>query len=161
MNQAIDALTEAIEVLKTATAGHEDGVLLSMRGKVAERAGSRVAQSAALSRAVEMGKKFLTKGDALFLQRLLTGEVPTWDWKKLNRKATFKMSYKARSFKIQDVLAQLLETFSSNLKEAEDKEKAAQATYDKLMDSKGKQKKAAQDALDKMDKENGAKGMSR
>merc|ERR1740121_2029598 len=108
-----------------------------------------------------MGKKFLTKGDALFLQRLLTGEVPTWDWKKLNRKATFKMSYKARSFKIQDVLAQLLETFSSNLKEAEDKEKAAQATYDKLMDSKGKQKKAAQDALDKMEKESGAKGLSR
>merc|ERR1711972_681974 len=38
---------------------------------------------------------------------------------------------------------------------------AAQATYDKLMDSKGKQKKAAQDALDKMEKESGAKGMSR
>merc|ERR1712039_851008 len=61
--------------------------------------------------------------------------------------------------KIQDVLAQLLETFSSNLKEAEDKEKAAQATYDKLMDSKGKQKTAAQDALD--EKESGAKGVSR
>merc|ERR1711972_489769 len=38
---------------------------------------------------------------------------------------------------------------------------AAQATYDKLMDSKGKQKTAAQDALDKMEKESGAKGLSR
>merc|ERR1711972_791148 len=38
---------------------------------------------------------------------------------------------------------------------------AAQATYDKLMDSKGKQKTAAQDALDKMEKESGSKGLSK
>merc|ERR1711972_1217269 len=58
-------------------------------------------------------------------------------------------------------LGQLLETFASNLQEAETKEKDAQATFDKLMTSKGKQKTAAQDALDKMEEENGAKGMSR
>merc|ERR1719401_3404634 len=126
-----------------------------------ERVGVSAAQGASLSRAVDMGKKFLTKGDALFLQRLLTGEVPTWDWKKLNRKADFKMSYKARSFKIQDVLAKLLETFTSNLADARGKEGKAIATYDKLMDSKGAQKSAAQEALVKMEEENGAKGMSR
>merc|ERR1712032_1812890 len=53
------------------------------------------------------------------------GEVPTWDWKKLNRPATFKKSYKARSFKIQDILAKLLETFTTNLQDATEKEKEA------------------------------------
>merc|ERR1712083_1134437 len=139
----------------------KEGTLLQANADLSEGFAERSAEAASLQQAVELGERFLGKGDALFLRRVLTGEVPKADWKKLNRKATFKMAYKARSFKIQDVLAQLLETFSSNLKEAEDKEKAAQATYDKLMDSKGKQKTAAQDALDKMDKESGAKGLSK
>merc|ERR1719382_961673 len=113
MQKAIDALTQAISVLDAATKDHKDGVLLDMRSDSGFAA--RAKEAAALSHAVELGDKVLTKGDALFLRRLLTGEVPTWDWKKLNRKATFKMGYKARSLKIQDVLSKLLETFNSNL----------------------------------------------
>merc|ERR1719362_2616617 len=97
----------------------------------------------------------------MFLRRLLTGEVPTPDWKKLNRPATFKKSYKARSFKIQDILAKLLETFTTNLQDATAKEKESQATFDKLMDSKGAELSAAEEALEKMEKENGARGMSK
>ena len=35
------------------------------------------------------------------------------DWKKLNRKAVFKMKYKARSGKIQEILADILQTEES------------------------------------------------
>mmetsp|Transcript_124141 Transcript_124141/g.276987 ORF Transcript_124141/g.276987 Transcript_124141/m.276987 type:complete len:732 (+) Transcript_124141:74-2269(+) len=163
MQKAIDALTSAIQVLRTATEDHTTGVLLKFHSKLTsgEGAEARSAESSALSQALTLGDKFLTKGDALFLRRLLTGEVPTWDWKKLNRKATFKSSYKARSFKIQEVLAKLLETFSTNLAEAGQKEKEAKDLFDKLMISKGAERDAAQDALGKLEKENGAKFLSR
>mmetsp|Transcript_9975 Transcript_9975/g.14930 ORF Transcript_9975/g.14930 Transcript_9975/m.14930 type:complete len:540 (+) Transcript_9975:2-1621(+) len=102
----------------------------------------------------------LTEGDSRFLSSLLTGEVPTWDWKKLNRKATFKMDYKARSLKIQKVLKELLQTFQQSLQDSTKKENGAQALYDTLMTAKGQQKDAAETALAKMEKEMGARGMS-
>jgi len=87
--------------------------------------------------------------------------VPKVDWKKLNRKATFKMAYKARSFKIQDVLKKMHQTFSINLADAQGNEKAALDSYNKLTKAKQDQLDAAQGALTKMESEKGAKGMSR
>merc|ERR1719230_1376752 len=118
-------------------------------------------QQAALKSAVELGDRFLGKADSTFLRRVLLGDVPKVDWKKLNRKATFKMAYKARSFKIQGVLKKMHQTFTINLKDATDKEADAQADYDKLMEGKQGQLDAAREALNKMESENGAKGMSR
>jgi len=161
MQKAIAALEKALAVLHEATDGHEAGSLLTFRAKLNEGFKARAVEAAALSNAVDLGKKFLTKGDALFLERLLTGDVPTADWKKLNRKAVFKMKYKARSFKIQDVLAKLLQTFQSNLADAEQKEEDAQAQFDKLMEAKHAQKQKAEEALSKMDVENGARSMSK
>merc|ERR1719199_2230126 len=115
----------------------------------------RLADSDALNYALDLGTKLLTSGDALFLRRILTGDVPTWDWKKLNRKATFKMSYKARSFKIQEVLEKMEKTFSASLADAKAKEAEAQALYDTLMDTKKAQEAATSEALEKMEKEMG------
>merc|ERR1719277_160908 len=154
MDAAIDALSKAIEVLKTATQGHTDGVLMSLKGTLSEGSEARAKEARAFSHAVELGNKVLTKGDSVFLQRLLTGDVPERaDWKTLNRKATFKMDYKARSFKIQGVLVKLLETFSSNLADAASKETKAIATFNGLMTAKGAQKTAAEEALGRMEKE--------
>jgi len=161
MEKAIDALTKAVEVLGTATKDHKEGVLLAMKAKVSTSADARAKEAADLSRAVELGERVLTQADAGFLRRVLTGEVPTVDWKKLNRKATFKMDYKARSFKIQDLLAKLLQDFTSDLTEANEKEEAAVALFDKLMESKGAEKTATEEALEKMEKENGARGLSK
>jgi len=161
MTQAIEALTKALDVLKTATAGHETGVLTEIKVEAGHRAEQEAREKSVLSRGAALGDRFLGKGDALFLRRLLTGEVPTFEWKDLNRKATFKMSYKARSFKIQDVLANLLETFQTNKADAIAKEDAAQAAHDELMKSENEQLGAAREALVKMDKENGAKALSR
>ena len=100
MDQAIAALEEAVKVLGGATKDHEEGTLLQAKVDLSEGFAERTAEAQALQHAVELGERFLGKGDALFLRRVLTGEVPKADWKKLNRMATFKMAYKARSFKI-------------------------------------------------------------
>merc|ERR1719281_1626655 len=115
----------------------------------------------ALQRALQMGKRYLSKGDAEFLERVLTGEVPEVDWKKLNRKATFKMKYKARSGKIQKILADMLQTFKDNLADATVKEKEAKAAYDKLMASKKEELGTAEDALTDGKKEGAARGMAK
>lgn len=166
MNKAITALEGAIETLDEATKDHKEGVLLAVRSRLkgASENGGMVAlaqHQASLKHAVQLGERFLGKTDALFLKRILLGDVPTVDWKKLNRKATFKMSYKARSFKIQDVLKKMHQTFSINLEEAQTKEAEAKAEYEKLMNAKGEQLDAARDSLTKMSVEKGAKQMSR
>merc|ERR1719272_590478 len=166
MSKAISALKSAIETLDKATKDHKEGVLLAVRaslkgasqnGGMAELARHQVS----LKQAVELGERFLAKADATFLKPILLGDVPKVDWKKLNRKATFKMAYKARSFKIQGVLKKMHQTFSINLKDARDTEADAKSAYDKLTASKQGQLDAARDALNKMESENGAKGMSR
>merc|ERR1719310_1320871 len=166
MKKAIAALKSAIDTLDEATKDHKDGVLLAVRARLqgaAQNGGMAelAAHQAALKQAVELGERFLGKADSPFLKRVLLGDVPKVDWKKLNRKATFKMAYKARSFKIQGVLKKMHQTFPINLKDATDKENDAQADYDKLMEGKQGQLDAAQKALNKMESENGAKGMSR
>jgi len=162
MKKAVSALTSAVDVLNKATK-NSTGSLLSVTVKTSASQGfaERAREGASLNHALELGQKFLSKGDAFFLRRLLTGEVPKADWKKLNRKATFKMKYKARSTKIQSVLAKLLQTFEGNLKDATDKEAAAKASYEKLKGTKDGQLDKAQKSLTKMEKENGAKGMSK
>jgi DNA repair exonuclease SbcCD ATPase subunit len=169
MTKAIKALDEAIETLDEATKDHKEGVLLAVRSRLqgARNSGgmaSLAAHQEALQQAVKLGEKFLDRADAIFLKRVLTGEVPDVpkaDWKKLNRKATFKMKYKARSFKIQDTLKKLQQTFTINLKDAREKEDKDQKEYDALKEAKEGQLDAARDALAKMEKENGARGMSK
>jgi len=141
MSQAIDALNQAITILDDATKDHKEGVLLAVRASLngAARNGGMaqlVERQASLKQAVKLGDRFLSKGDATFLRRVLLGEVPKPDWKKLNRKATFKMNYKARSFKIQGVLKEMLATFRSNLKDAEDDEAKAVAAHEELTGKK-------------------------
>ena len=119
--------------------------------ELAKAGGNASPGKGGLQPAVELGERFLGKGDALFSRRVLTGEVPKADWKKLNRKATFKMTYKARAFKIQNVLAKMLGTFKTNLKDAADKEQEAQAQYNELSGSKRERFEEAQQALSKTD----------
>merc|ERR1719262_1579302 len=141
MTKAIAALEGAIDTLEEATKEHKEGVLLAVRARLrgaSENGGmAELAQhQASLKHAVELGERFLAKADATFLKRVLLGDVPAVDWKKLNRKATFKMAYKARSFKIQDVLKKLHQTFDNNLKDATKKESDSKSEYDKLTKAK-------------------------
>jgi len=146
MEKAISALEGAVETLGSATDAHKEGVLTSYGFD--------------LRRAVELGKNFLSEGDVKFLEHTLDGDVPKADWKKLNRKATFKMAYKARSFKIQEILADMLQTFRDNLADANKKETNDNDTYDTLKASKDSQLSAAQDALSNGDGESGTRGVN-
>merc|ERR1719178_138061 len=113
-----------------------------------------------ISRALELGKKALSESDARFLEMALEGQVPNVDWKKLNRKATFKMKYKARSLKIQEILADMLQTFEDNLADAKKTEKAALDSFKKLSGSKKDQLTAAQEALSGGEGEGAARALS-
>jgi len=166
MTKAVTALKSAIDTLGEATKDHKEGVLLAVRARLSGAAKNggmaELAQhQASLKQAVDLGERFLAKADATFLRRVLLGDVPKVDMKKLNRKATFKMAYKARSFKIQDVLQKMHQTFSTNLDDAVNTEADALAEYNKLTKSKGDQLDAAREALSKQEGEGGANGMSR
>merc|ERR1719395_255907 len=147
MEKAIAALEKAVDVLGSATADHKEGVLTSVGFD--------------LRRAVQLGQNFLTEQDARFLEQVLDGDVaPDVDWKKLNRKATFKMKYKARSLKIQEILADMLQTFEDNLADAEKKETDTKSSFDTLMTSKNSQLSAAQDALSGGEGEGAARALN-
>jgi len=177
MEKGIAALEEAVEVLAAGTKGSMDfvqkkGSLLAERTAVSRvvqafKEGEHTGAEMKLQHAIELGKNYLSKGDALFLERLLSGDVhhasqnPPTDWKKLNRKSTFKMKYKARSGKIQTILADMLQTFKDNLADATKKEKEALENYERLSKSKGAQLSDAQKALTDGEKEGAARGASK
>merc|ERR1719272_1072415 len=122
--------------------------------------GVLASMSSEISRAVQLSQKALSEQDSRFLEQVLDGDVPNVDWKKLNRKATFKMKYKARSLKIQEILADMLQTFADNLADAKKKEKDTKASFDTLMGAKNSQLSAAQDALSGGDGEGAARGLA-
>jgi chromosome segregation ATPase len=174
MEKAIAALEEAVEVLGEATKEKPEGEkeaepkeagLLSIKRAVQRevqtfKEGEHTGAALALKNAIELGQRYLSKGDALFLQRVLSGEVPKADWKKLNRKATFKAKYKARSGKIQQILADMLQTFKTNLEDAIKKEKDAAQTHEDLMKSKNEELSGNEEALAAGEKEGAARGMN-
>merc|ERR1719169_184465 len=143
MEKAIAALEKAVDVLGSATEGTETGTLLATKFD--------------LRKVVEMGKSMLSEKDAKFLEKVLDGETPDVDWKKLNRKATFKMKYKGRSFKIQEILADMLQTFEDNLEEAKTKEADTESSYQKLKGAKEDEKSATEQAAQDMAKETAAR----
>merc|ERR1719465_304685 len=113
-----------------------------------------------IRKVLDLSKQVLSDKDAKFLEQVLDGQTPDVDWKKLNRKATFKMKYKARSLKIQEILADMLQTFQDNLADAEKKEKDAESSFDTLMGSKNSQLSAAQDALSGGEGEGAARALN-
>jgi hypothetical protein len=136
MDKAIAALKSAIEVLKEGTAP--------------------AALVAQLKKVERVGQGFLAKNDLSELHKIL--DVPTADWKKLNREATFKKKYEARSGGIQDILADMLKTFEDNLEEATAAEEKAAADFDALMEAKKEQLSTAKQALLDKSGEKGARG---
>merc|ERR1719271_1901219 len=70
------------------------------------------------------------------------------------------MKYKARSTKIQEILADMLQTFEDNLADATKKEKDTKDPFDTLMEAKNSQLSAAQDALSGGEGEGAARTMA-
>merc|ERR1719183_793768 len=140
MDKAIAALESAVQVMA-------DGTNSLLVSKATE-----------LKHVMEVGKGFLAKRDLDGLTKAL--DVPEVDWKKLDREATFKQKYEARSGKIQDILADMLQTFKDNRDEAVAAENKAQSDFNALMSAKNSQLSAAKQALLDKAGENGARGQS-
>lgn len=144
MTKAINALTDAVSIL----------------GESAPVEGSFLARRFNQRKALELAKTELALADYKFLEHALDMQPEKKDWNKLNKKATFKAKYKARSGEIQKTLKDMLQTFENNLNDAEKKEKDAQESYDKLMESKQTERDEAESALLELKEENGARGMN-
>merc|ERR1719199_1903092 len=143
MDKAIAALESATETLADATKDHTEGSALS-------------SLHAQLGKVLKVGSGFLAKQDLSGLYKVL--DVPEADWNKLNREATFKKKYTARSGGIQKILGDMLTTFTDNLNEAVAAEEKAAEDFSTLMEAKTEQLDQAKQALLDKSGENGARG---
>merc|ERR1719213_495773 len=124
--------------------------------------GSLLHMSKGLKRALKVGQGFLAKKDiAALFQAAQPDDVPDADWEKLNREATFKQKYTKRSGEIQEILAEMLQTFKDNLAEAEAAETKAADDSKKLLKGKNDALTDKQNALRDQAGENGARGESK
>merc|ERR1719265_1943603 len=142
MDKAVAALEAATETLGDATKDHMEGALSSLHAE--------------LDKVLKVGSGFLAKQDVSGLAKVL--DVPEADWNKLNREATFKKKYTARSGGIQKILGDMLQTFTDNRNEAIAAEDKAKTDFDTLMEAKTSQLTAAKEALLEKSGENGARG---
>jgi uncharacterized protein YlxW (UPF0749 family) len=144
MTKAIAALEKAVD---TMAKGTEGSFLHMTRG---------------LKKAMKVGKGFLAKKDiAALFQAAQPEDVPDADWEKLNREATFKQKYTKRSGEIQEILAEMLQTFKDNLAEAEAAETKAADDSKTLLKGKNDALDDKQNALRDQAGENGARGESK
>jgi hypothetical protein len=151
MTKAINALTEAVSIL----------------GEGAP-VGSFLVRKFNQRKALELARTELSTSDYKFLANALNMQTPTSteqkverkDWEQLNKKATFKNKYTARSGEIQKTLKDMLSTFETNLSDAEKKEADAITSYDKLTGSKQTERDEAEQALLELSDEMGARGMN-
>merc|ERR1740138_1704023 len=111
-----------------------------------------------MQKVVKVGEGFLAQADVQRLRKVL--DVPDADWNELNRDATFKMKYKQRSGEIQEILGEMLTTFTDNRNEAVAAEEKAVSDFTALMGSKNDQLTSAKDALLAKAGENGTRGAS-
>lgn len=153
MEQAVAALTDAVAVLEAAA----PSAMFARRVASAGLLGMR--QS--LRKVLTLSRGMLSEDDARILEHELGGDVPVKDWKKLNRKATFKSKYNSRTKEIVALLKKMQSTFSQNLVDATAAEAAAKASYDKLKTSKESMLSSTQAALVALVQENGARTLTK
>merc|ERR1719265_2815322 len=113
-----------------------------------------------LAKHTDLRRKVLTQGKVMYgakqsqLLELAFGEsrggLGSPDYKKLNKKREFNEKYTMRSGKIQELIADMLQTFKDNLDEAEEKEKTSKESYETLRDAKKDQLKQAKNALESL-----------
>jgi hypothetical protein len=122
------------------------------------------AQSTRLTEVAKLGDRYLSKGDALFLRRLLTVDAPTPDHESLQKMTDdgqLKVKYEARSKGICATLTELQTTFETNLRDATTAEEESVAKYTALSVAQVAEKERLQTALADLEEENGARGLNK
>jgi len=122
------------------------------------------AQSTRFTEVAKLGDRYLSKGDALFLRRLLTVDAPTPDHESLQKMTDdgqLKVKYEARSKGICATLTELQTTFETNLRDATTTEEESVAKYTALSVAQVAEKERLQTALADLEEENGARGLNK
>jgi len=151
MKQAVSALDNAIKTIDAGTKGS-----LAQKRSYIDMLSTRHS----IQKTMAFTRGLLDASDQKYLEQLLIDGEPK-DWKKLNRKATFKNKYKASSGKILTTLNSLRKTFQGNLDDARKEEKEAKESYEKTSKSKGSMLETATTAMKDMAGESGARGVSK
>merc|ERR1719161_2205770 len=113
-----------------------------------------------LQNAMDIGQTFLSKSDNELLVSALAGKPDGFDG-MMGKDKKFNEKYKARSSKIQEILADMLQTFKDNLDDAKKKESETKSSFDTLMESKNAQLKSSQDGLAAKNEESGARSLNK
>jgi hypothetical protein len=129
----------AKDELDKAIAALEDAVAVMANGTSSSNRSSLVALKARLTTAAKVGAGFLAKRDVDELFKALAEDTPDVDYNKLNQDAGFKMKYEHRSGEIQDILAEMLNTFKDNRDEAVNAEEKAKTDSANLLGAKNEQ----------------------
>lgn len=152
MEQAVAALDKAVGTIDEGTKGS-----FAQKRSYIDMLSARHS----IQKSMLFAGAFLDASDRKYLEQYINGEPPKKDWKKLNRKADFKMKYKSSSGKIVETLKKLQTTFKANLADAIKEEEKAVAAYEKLSGSKGDMLDKANTALNDAALEGGARGQSK
>lgn len=148
MEKSVAALESAVDVLSTATADMKGSALLVM--------------SSDLKRAMSIGKTFVKKTDAHTLNKFLSGSTPEGDvFGNMAKDNKHMKKYKAKSGKIVEILADMLETFQDNLADAIKLEEEKQGTFDTLHALKESQLSGAESANTAAAKETGMRNINK
>ena len=144
LTKGLTALEEAVEIMAKGTEG------------------SFLAKKFDIRKVLALSNLGMAKSDVRFIEAALDREAQpeNKDWEKLNKRATFKGKYKARSQKIQKTLNDMLQKFETNLTDLKKQEKNNSESYDDLKKAKDDMLQSNSDALNKMEKETGARGKS-
>merc|ERR1719321_2536837 len=116
METTIGALERALEELEAGT----EGSLLADKVTLRQRV---LAQGKVMYDAKQAQLLELAFGEG-------RGGLGSPDYKKPNKKREFNEKYSKASGKIQELIADMLQTFKDNLDEAKDKEKSSKETYE-------------------------------
>jgi len=168
MQGALTSLEEAVPLVCSLSNG--SSVTLAQvsksQGTTQGRLGfaSFTAQSTRLTEVAKLGDRYLSKGDALFLRRLLTVDAPTPDHESLQKMTDdgqLRVKYEARSKGICATLTELQTTFETNLRDASTAEEESVAKYTALSVAQVAEKERLQTALADLEEENGARGLNK
>merc|ERR1719161_1637654 len=148
MEKSLSALESAVDVLSSATKDMKGSSLLVMRSD--------------LERAMRIGQTFVSHKDSELLTKYMSGSTPEGEvFGNLAGDSTHSKKYKARSGKIVEILADMLEMFQDNLADAIKLEDEKKATYDTILELKESQLSAAESAFTAESKESGARDLNK
>lgn len=161
---ATEALSSANSVV--CNLGGNSSALAQISGSITARLNFKAfsEQGSDLRRAADIGEKFLSKGDALFLRRLLTADVPKPDYeqlKKLKEEGQLTEKYESRSKAVCATLEELQTTFEMKIQDADHAENEAVAKYTSLLEAQTTEKDRLEQALADLTSENSARHLSK